>query len=103
MKQVLLPNGGTVLEKADRISREEIATEPPDNEKAMTEAINYAIRSNALEGLITSQETLEMMNRVKAGELTFDDMRRAIDYKARALSTGDKLTLAEAYEAIKRT
>lgn len=63
----------------------------------LAESIEYAIRNNAMEGLITSPETMDMLDRVKKGELTFDDMRKAIIYKADALGKGVKITLAEAW------
>ena len=63
----------------------------------LRESIEYAIRSNAMEGLITSPETMDMLDRVKNGELTFSDMREAIIYKANTLGKGVKITLAEAW------
>ena len=64
-------------------------------------AINYAIRTNAMEGLITSEETRAMLQRVEAGEITFEDMRRAIEHKARELAMGRRIGLAEAWEKVK--
>jgi len=67
----------------------------------IAESIKYAIRSNGMEGLVTSRETRDMLQRIEAGELTFDDMRRAIEHKARELAKGRRLGLAEALEEIK--
>lgn len=64
----------------------------------IAESIKYAIRSNGMEGLVTSRETRDMLQRIEAGELTFDDMRRAIEHKARELAKGRRLGLAEALE-----
>lgn len=67
----------------------------------LTDSINYAIRNNDMEGLVTSNETVVMLERITAGELTFSDMRKAIDHKARSLAQGKKITLIEAWGAIK--
>ena len=65
-------------------------------------AINYAIRTNAMEGLITSEETRAMLQRVEAGEITFEDMRRAIEHKARELAKGRRIGLAEAWDEVSK-
>lgn len=65
------------------------------------DAINYAIRNNDLEGLITSQETAIMLKRVTTGELTFTELLKAIDYKARKLAQGKKMNLIESWEICK--
>lgn len=52
----------------------------------LKEAIDCAIRNNAMEGLITSAETTAMLKRVAAGKLAFDDMRKTVEYKARELA-----------------
>lgn len=53
----------------------------------LNESIDYSIRSNAMEGLVSSEETLAMLRQVAAGELTFEDMRKAIKQKARELAS----------------
>lgn len=54
--------------------------------KSLQDAIDYAIRQNELEGLITSDETRQLLKRVAAGELTFDQVRQIIDAKAKKLA-----------------
>lgn len=71
-----------------------------DQFQPISESIDYAIRSNAMEGLVTSEESRAMLRRVATGELTFEDMRRAIDHKARELGKGRLLGLAEAWEEV---
>lgn len=65
-------------------------------------AIEYAIRTNAMEGLVTSEETAAMLERVAAGEITFANMRQAIEFKAHALGRGVKVSLAEAWEVLSK-
>lgn len=65
---------------------------PPDgtvtiDKKTIREAIEYAIRSNALEGLKTSPETKKLLERVAVGEITFDQVRQIINQKAKQLSS----------------
>lgn len=67
----------------------------------LEEAIAYAIRNNGQEGLITSEETAAMLNRVAAGEITFDQLLKTVEFKARALGCGKKVTLVEAWEKVK--
>lgn len=50
----------------------------------LAKAIEYAIRSNRMEGLEPSREELAMLEKVKAGQLTFDEYRQIIDKKALA-------------------
>lgn len=66
------------------------------------DGIKYAIRSNALEGLKTSPETVIILEKVSAGEITTEQMRKAIDYKARSLAKGEYITLIQAWELISR-
>lgn len=52
----------------------------------MAEAIDYAIRNNAQEGLELTPDTLALFEKVKIGKLTLDELGQIIDAKAKALA-----------------
>lgn len=72
------------------------------NASDIQEAIEYAIRSNAVEGLITSKETQALLDRVVAGELTFDEVRQLIDIKAKSVRS-DSMTVLELIRKLEDT
>ena len=65
------------------------------------EAIDYAIRSNDQEGLATSAEARALLELVAEGVITFDEIKAAIDIRARALSNGVRISLADAWQKVK--
>jgi hypothetical protein len=83
------------LQKILTYAREQIQIQA-DFEKTMIEkimqrptlgeSIEYAIRSNAMEGLPTTPETIVLLQKVESGEITFEEMRKSTDQKARRLA-----------------
>lgn len=51
----------------------------------LREAIEYAERQNGIEGLTTSPEIKALLEKVANGEMSFDEVRKIIDEKAKKL------------------
>jgi uncharacterized protein (DUF433 family) len=68
---------------------------PPDgavkiDQKDIKEAIEYAIRMNKAEGLDTSQSSEELLRQVVFGKITFEQVRKLIEEKARAMAQKER-------------
>lgn len=69
---------------------------------SLQEALDAAIRSNRMEGITLSPEALAMIERVKIGEITLQELEKATVIKYAAIAKGKALSYEDALKIARR-
>lgn len=69
--------------------------------KDIGRAIDYAVKSNELEGLVLAEDDKALLEQVRAGKVALEEYQKAIVIKYNAIGSGKPMTAEEALALLK--